>query len=161
MAALEEARAAVEIRRALGSKVALCADANMGMTFADASLFAQHAAEAAEVTVKDEVLPSIDVLVMDPPPYSMSHLVDVVAQRRAPLIEYPARQVHRKLPVQHPRASLGMRQFGLDRAILLLPLLLRRLLRGADPARGGRRAGGERRVGSKREVRARPAQGRP
>jgi muconate cycloisomerase len=43
---LEEARAAVEIRRALGSKVALCADANMGMTFADASLFAQHAVEA-------------------------------------------------------------------------------------------------------------------
>jgi muconate cycloisomerase len=43
---LEEARAAVEIRRALGDKVALCADANMGMTFADASLFAQHAVDA-------------------------------------------------------------------------------------------------------------------
>lgn len=43
---LEEARAAVEIRRALGDEVALCADANMGMTFADASLFAQHAVQA-------------------------------------------------------------------------------------------------------------------
>lgn len=42
----EEARAAVEIRRALGDKVALCADANMGMTFADARLFAQHAVDA-------------------------------------------------------------------------------------------------------------------
>lgn len=43
---LEEARAAIEIRRALGDGVALCADANMGMTLADARLFAQHAADA-------------------------------------------------------------------------------------------------------------------
>ena len=43
---LEEARAAVEIRRALGDDVALCADANMGMTFADARLFAERAVEA-------------------------------------------------------------------------------------------------------------------
>lgn len=45
-APLEEARAAVEIRRALGSDVALCADANMGMTFADARIFAEHAVDA-------------------------------------------------------------------------------------------------------------------
>ena len=43
---LEEARAAVEIRRALGPRIALCADANMGMNLADATLFAQHAVEA-------------------------------------------------------------------------------------------------------------------
>jgi muconate cycloisomerase len=43
---LEEARAAVEIRRALGPRIALCADANMGMNLTDARLFAQHAVEA-------------------------------------------------------------------------------------------------------------------
>jgi muconate cycloisomerase len=43
---LEEALAAVEIRRHLGENVALCADANMGMTFADARLFAERAQEA-------------------------------------------------------------------------------------------------------------------
>ncbi|HET6492925.1 MAG TPA: enolase C-terminal domain-like protein [Burkholderiales bacterium] len=43
---LEEARAAIEIRRELGNEVALCADANMGMTFANARLFAEHAQEA-------------------------------------------------------------------------------------------------------------------
>lgn len=43
---LEEARAAVEIRRHLGDKVALCADANMGMSFANARLFAERAQEA-------------------------------------------------------------------------------------------------------------------
>jgi muconate cycloisomerase len=43
---LEEARAAVEIRRQLGENVALCADANMGMTFANARLFAERAQEA-------------------------------------------------------------------------------------------------------------------
>jgi len=42
----EEARAAVEIRRHLGNAVALCADANMGMTLASASLFAEHARDA-------------------------------------------------------------------------------------------------------------------
>ncbi|MFO0481121.1 MAG: mandelate racemase/muconate lactonizing enzyme family protein [bacterium] len=43
---LEEAQAAVEVRRCLGPDVALCADANTGMTFADARLFAQRAREA-------------------------------------------------------------------------------------------------------------------
>ena len=43
---LEEARAAIEIRRELGNEVALCADANMGMTFANARLFAERAQEA-------------------------------------------------------------------------------------------------------------------
>ena len=43
---LEEARAAIEIRRELGNDVALCADANMGMTFANARLFAERAQEA-------------------------------------------------------------------------------------------------------------------
>lgn len=43
---LEEARAALEIRRHLGDAVALCADANMGMTFADARLFAERARDA-------------------------------------------------------------------------------------------------------------------
>lgn len=43
---IEEARAAIEIRRELGNEVALCADANMGMTFANARLFAERAQEA-------------------------------------------------------------------------------------------------------------------
>lgn len=43
---LEEARAAIEIRRELGNDVALCADANMGMTFANARLFGERAQEA-------------------------------------------------------------------------------------------------------------------
>jgi len=43
---VEEARAAIEIRRHLGDNVALCADANMGMTFANARLFAERAQEA-------------------------------------------------------------------------------------------------------------------
>jgi len=42
----EEARAAVEIRRHLGDTVALCADANMGMSFANARLFAEQARDA-------------------------------------------------------------------------------------------------------------------
>jgi muconate cycloisomerase len=42
----EEAAAALEIRRHLGDGVALCADANMGMTFADARLFAEQARNA-------------------------------------------------------------------------------------------------------------------
>jgi muconate cycloisomerase len=42
----EEARAAIEIRRHLGDGVALCADANMGMTFTSARLFAEQAREA-------------------------------------------------------------------------------------------------------------------
>lgn len=43
---LEEARAAIEIRRHLGDGVALCADANMGMTFENARLFAERAQRA-------------------------------------------------------------------------------------------------------------------
>lgn len=42
----EEAAAALEIRRQLGDGVALCADANMGMTFADARRFAEQARDA-------------------------------------------------------------------------------------------------------------------
>lgn len=42
----EEAEAAVEIRRQIGADVALCADANMGMTFQDARLFVERAREA-------------------------------------------------------------------------------------------------------------------
>jgi muconate cycloisomerase len=42
----EEAAAALEIRRHLGDEVALCADANMGMSFADARLFAERAQDA-------------------------------------------------------------------------------------------------------------------
>ncbi len=44
--AAEEARAAVEVRRCLGANIALCADANMGLNFADARLFAERAREA-------------------------------------------------------------------------------------------------------------------
>lgn len=43
---LEEAEAAVEVRRCLGPDIALCADANTGMTLASARLFAQHARDA-------------------------------------------------------------------------------------------------------------------
>lgn len=43
---LEEAHAAIEIRRHLGENVMLCADANMGMTFANARLFAERARDA-------------------------------------------------------------------------------------------------------------------
>lgn len=39
----EEAAAALEVRRELGSEIALCADANMGMSFADARAFAEGA----------------------------------------------------------------------------------------------------------------------
>jgi muconate cycloisomerase len=46
-APLDEAAAAVAIRRALGDTVALCADANMGMSFANARLFAERAQPAA------------------------------------------------------------------------------------------------------------------
>jgi muconate cycloisomerase len=42
----EEAAAALAIRRQLGDAVALCADANMGMSFADARLFAERACDA-------------------------------------------------------------------------------------------------------------------
>lgn len=42
----EEARAALEVRRELGPTVALCADANMGMRYADARAFAEGAREA-------------------------------------------------------------------------------------------------------------------
>jgi muconate cycloisomerase len=43
---VEEAAAAVEIRRQLGREIALCADANMGMTFQGARLFVERAREA-------------------------------------------------------------------------------------------------------------------
>ena len=42
----EEAAAAVEIRRQIGREIALCADANMGMTFQNARLFVERAREA-------------------------------------------------------------------------------------------------------------------
>ena len=42
----EEARAALKVRQELGDEVALCADANMGMTFANASAFAFGARDA-------------------------------------------------------------------------------------------------------------------
>jgi muconate cycloisomerase len=42
----EEADAAVEIRRHVGREIALCADANMGMTFQNARLFVERAREA-------------------------------------------------------------------------------------------------------------------
>lgn len=42
----EEAEAALKVRRELGPDVALCADANMGMSFADASAFATGARDA-------------------------------------------------------------------------------------------------------------------
>jgi muconate cycloisomerase len=43
---LEEAAAAVEVRRCIGNDVALCADANTGMTMSSAKLFAECAREA-------------------------------------------------------------------------------------------------------------------
>jgi muconate cycloisomerase len=42
----EEADAALKVRRELGQAVALCADANMGMSFADAAAFATQARDA-------------------------------------------------------------------------------------------------------------------
>jgi L-alanine-DL-glutamate epimerase-like enolase superfamily enzyme len=57
---LEEARAAVEIRRHLGDAVAPCADANMGMTLAEARLFAQNARDAGLLFV-EQPLRSDDV----------------------------------------------------------------------------------------------------
>jgi len=42
----EEAAAAVEIRRKIGAGIALCADANMGMTFQNARLFVERARDA-------------------------------------------------------------------------------------------------------------------
>ncbi|MBC7779762.1 MAG: hypothetical protein H7125_06590 [Proteobacteria bacterium] len=45
-APLEEAAAALEVRRCLGDDVVLCADANAGMTFANARLFAERALDA-------------------------------------------------------------------------------------------------------------------
>lgn len=42
----EEAATAVEIRRQVGCDIALCADANMGMTFQNARLFVERAREA-------------------------------------------------------------------------------------------------------------------
>ncbi len=56
---LEEAEAAVEVRHCLGPEVALCADANTGMSFADARLFAQRAREANLMFI-EQPLPSDD-----------------------------------------------------------------------------------------------------
>ena len=56
---LEEAAAAVAIRRALGAGVALCVDANMGMSFADARAFAERAHEA-ELLFMEQPLPADD-----------------------------------------------------------------------------------------------------
>jgi muconate cycloisomerase len=42
----EEARAALQVRRELGEAIALCADAHMGMSFADAAAFASGARDA-------------------------------------------------------------------------------------------------------------------
>ena len=56
---LEEAEAAVELRRCLGPDVSLCADANTGMTFADARLFAQRAREA-DLMFIEQPLPGDD-----------------------------------------------------------------------------------------------------
>lgn len=58
-APLEEAQAALEVRRALGETIALCADANMGMSFANARLFAEHAA-AANLLFMEQPLASDD-----------------------------------------------------------------------------------------------------
>ena len=55
----EEAEAAIEVRRCLGPDVALCADANTGMTFADARLFAQRA-EPAGLMFIEQPLPGDD-----------------------------------------------------------------------------------------------------
>jgi muconate cycloisomerase len=57
---LEEARAALEVRRALGDGIVLCADANMGMNLADARLFAEQAV-AAHLLFMEQPLPSDDV----------------------------------------------------------------------------------------------------
>jgi muconate cycloisomerase len=56
---VEEAEAAVEVRRCLGPDVALCADANTGMTFAQARLFAQHA-RGADLMFIEQPLPGDD-----------------------------------------------------------------------------------------------------
>ena len=56
---LEEASAAVEVRRSLGDGVALCADANMGMSFADARLFAERA-QAANLLFMEQPLHADD-----------------------------------------------------------------------------------------------------
>jgi L-alanine-DL-glutamate epimerase-like enolase superfamily enzyme len=56
---LQEAEAAVAIRRELGTAVALCADANMGMSFADARLFAERA-QAANLLFMEQPLHSDD-----------------------------------------------------------------------------------------------------
>lgn len=56
----EEARAAVEIRQALGDGVALCADANMGMSFADARRFAESA-QTANLLFMEQPLHAEDI----------------------------------------------------------------------------------------------------
>jgi muconate cycloisomerase len=57
--AAEEAAAALAVRRALGDAVALCADANTGMRFADARAFAQ-AARAANLLFLEQPLKAED-----------------------------------------------------------------------------------------------------
>lgn len=56
-APFEEAAAAIEIRRALGDSVTLCADANTGMKFADARLFAEQAREANLLFIEQPLAP--------------------------------------------------------------------------------------------------------
>jgi L-alanine-DL-glutamate epimerase-like enolase superfamily enzyme len=54
-----EADAALKVRRHLGDRIALCADANMGMKFADARLFAERAREA-NLLFMEQPLPAED-----------------------------------------------------------------------------------------------------
>ena len=55
----EEADAALAVRRHLGDRIALCADANMGMKFADARHFAERAREA-NLLFMEQPLPADD-----------------------------------------------------------------------------------------------------
>ncbi len=57
--AADEAAAAIAVRRALGDAVALCADANTGMSFADARAFA-HGARAANLLFLEQPLKAED-----------------------------------------------------------------------------------------------------
>ena len=56
---LEEAAAAIEVRRTLGKHVALCADANMGMSFEDAREFAERSRDA-QLLFLEQPLPAQD-----------------------------------------------------------------------------------------------------
>lgn len=54
---LEEATAAIKVRRCLGDSVALCADANTGMTFTNAQLFAERARDANLLFIEQPLMP--------------------------------------------------------------------------------------------------------